>query len=195
MTALDIGANKGLTTVAIARRIGPGGRGHAFEPVPEYYRRLQANLFRNGVHNVRAYRLALGDRLGRVDYYKNGGGSGIVPKDGAEKLSVEVTTLDSFAEEQRLGRVDLINMDCEGSELRVLKGGERTLQTGALKLFCEVHRGRLDALGHSLAELVTWLEDRGFRVRPVLIADLDKDAGYEDCTHIFACRDAARGRP
>ena len=190
MTAVDVGANKGLTTVAIARQVGPGGRVYAFEPVPEYYRSLQATLSRNGIHNTKAYRCALGDRIGRTDYYKDGEGSGIVPQDGAEKLSVKVTTLDAFAKEEGLGQVDLISIDCEGSELLVLKGGERTLQARPLKLFCEIHRGRLEALGQSLDQLVEWLETRQFRVSPVLADDLDKEVGYEGCTHIFASREA-----
>ncbi len=190
MTAVDVGANNGLTTVAIASKVGPSGRVYAFEPVPEYYRSLQANLSRNGIHNAKAYRLALGDRIGRADYYKDGGGSGIVPQDGAEKLSVEVTTLDAFAEEEGLDEIDLISMDCEGSELLVLKGGERTLQAGPLKLFCEIHRGRLEALGQSLTHIVQWLEERRFSVRPLLVHDLDKEVDYEGCTHIFGSREA-----
>jgi len=186
MTALDVGANKGLTTVAMAKKITPGGRVYAFEAVPEYYRTLRANLRRNDVQNVRTYQVALGDRISRVDYYKNGGGSGIVPQDGAEKISAEVTTLDAFAETESLAHVDLISMDCEGSELLVLKGAERTLQKGPLKLFCEIHRERIEVLGQSLDQLVKWLEERRFRVKPILIDDLDKDVAYEECTHIFA---------
>ncbi len=189
MTAVDVGANTGLTTVAIARKVGPGGRVYAFEPVPEYYRSLQANLSRNGIQNVKAYRLALGDRIGRVDYYKDGGGSGIVPQGGTEKLSVEVTTLDTFVEEEGLAEIDLISMDCEGSELLVLRGAERTLQTGPAKVFCEIHRGRLEALGQSLTQIVQWLEQRQFSVRPVLVHNLDKEVDYEGCTHIFASRE------
>ncbi len=107
---------------------------------------------------------------------------------------MEVTTLDAFAEKEGLGQVDLFSMDCEGSELLVLKGGERTLEAGAVKLFCEIHRDRLTKLSQSLAEIVGWLEDRGFEVAPVLVDDLDKHVGYEDCTHIFASRGADLGR-
>ena len=189
MTALDIGANKGLTTIALARKVGRKGRVYAFEPVPQYYRMLRANLSNNDVHNVKTYRLALGDSIGQTDYYKDGGGSGIVRQNGAEKLSVQVTTLDKFMEKEAAAHVDLINMDCEGSELLALKGGKRTLASGPVKIFCEIHRGRLAELGQSLDELVRWLDDRGFDVKPVLVDDLEKDVSYEDCTHIFACRE------
>jgi len=37
MNVIDIGANIGITTVAIGKRIGRGGKLYSFEPVPEYF--------------------------------------------------------------------------------------------------------------------------------------------------------------
>jgi len=189
MTAVDVGANRGVTTVAMAGRVGPTGRVYAFEPVPEYYGVLRATLSRNGADNVTALPMALGDRGGHITYYKCGEGSGIVSQDGAEEIQVAVTGFDAFADANGVGHVDLINMDCEGSELLALRGAERTLRTGPVTLLCEVHRGRLDALGQSPRQIVTWLEERGFAVQPVLAEDLQKQADYDNCTHLFATRD------
>lgn len=189
MTVLDIGANKGLSTIVMAQEVGPGGKVYAFEPVPEYYRILQSNLSRNVVGNVNLFPCALGAENGRVDYYKNGGGSGIVPQQNAARFTVDVRTLDDFVDEQDLTHIDLISMDCEGSELLVLQGGEETLQqSGSLTIFCEVHRGFLETLGQSVEQLVSWLEDRRFKVKPVFIDDLTRETDYDECTHIFASR-------
>ncbi len=188
ITAIDVGANKGLTTVAMARKIGHDGHVYAFEPVPEYYRRLRGNLSRNNVKNVETHRLALGDRTGSVNYYKDNGGSGIVLQKEAEQISVEMRLLDAFADEEELGSVDLVSMDCEGSELKVLKGGERTLTAGPITLFFEIHRELLGALGQSLDQILEWLRRRDFRLKPVLIEDMNKDIGYGECTHIIATR-------
>jgi FkbM family methyltransferase len=189
MTALDIGANKGLSTIAMAQKIGSSGTVYAFEPVPEYYRVLQSNISQNAVNNVRAFPCALGMGNGRVDYYKNGAGSGIVPQPDAANLTVDVKTLDVFAEEQGLNGIDLISMDCEGSELLVLQGGEEVLQeSSSLKILCEVHRGFLKTLGHSVGQIVSWLEKRRFDVAPIFIDDLGRETNYEECTHIFASR-------
>jgi predicted O-methyltransferase YrrM len=66
MHAIDIGANIGITTVAIAKRIQRGGKLHSFEPVPEYYNILKDNVFSNGLENVKVYKLAVTDQVGRV---------------------------------------------------------------------------------------------------------------------------------
>jgi len=195
MIAIDVGANKGLSTVAIATKVGPQGLVYAFEPVPEYYRILQDNLSRNGIQNVHAYRLALGERKERTDYYKDGEGSGIVRQDGAEKISVNVTTLDSFAGQEGLDHIDLLSMDCEGSEVLVLKGAEKTLQSGSIKIFLEVHRSRLRTLGQSVEQVVKWLERRSFQVRPVLVDTPNKAVDYESCTHLLASRGVDNSGP
>ena len=191
MTAVDIGANKGLTTVAVAKKVGTSGAVYAFEPVPDYYGVLTENLSRNQVQNVKAFQFALGREKGTVDYYKDGGGSGIVAMEGAEKIRVDVLSLDEFLHEEGIEDIDLFSMDCEGSELLVLQGGEQALLRGQARIFCEIHRGRLESLGQSLDELVHWLEERRFLVRPLLVDDLEKEVGFETCTHIYASRDSS----
>lgn len=127
MRVIDIGANRGVTTVAVAREVGSGGHVYAFEPVPEYYDALKANLARNAADNVSAHQLALSNRTGQIRFYKHGQGSGITPTDDAELLWVEATTVGDFLSEQGTGRIDLLNLDCEGSELLVLEGAEAVL--------------------------------------------------------------------
>jgi len=188
MVALDIGANKGLTTVALARAVVPGGHVYAFEPVPEYYALLQANLSRNSVDNVKTLKCGVSNKSETVTFYKDGEGSGIVPQGSNETISVNMTTLDTFARQEGLDAIDVISMDAEGSELFILQGGEATLHSGPLKIFCEIHRQRLEVLGQTVEELVDWLEKRGFHVQPVFADDLDSEVGYEKCTHIFASR-------
>lgn len=141
MKVMEIGANKGVTTVAIARKVGPNGRVYAFEPVPEYYASLKKNLSLNGVENVKTYRLAVGNRSGQVKFYKHGGGSGIIPQGQAEKFLVKTITVDAFLDLDSEGvkKIDLINMDCEGSELLVLRGAQKTLRANHPRVFCEIH--------------------------------------------------------
>ena len=60
-TVLDVGANVGQFTVAVAKMF-PGVRIHSFEPVPECFMNLQKNVSK--LKNVSVYQLALGDTEG-----------------------------------------------------------------------------------------------------------------------------------
>ena len=61
----DIGANIGIMTVLMARRVSRG-RVHAFEPIPDNFRTLQANVEHFGLTNVSLHQLALGEEQGEL---------------------------------------------------------------------------------------------------------------------------------
>jgi len=186
MIVLELGANKGVMAIALAKSVGPQGQVHAFEPVPEYYAALIENLRLNEVDNVRAHQLAVTDKEGEITYHKRGEGSGIVNAEDAEEIIVGTTSLDNFMAEQTLERVDLINMDCEGAELFVFHGGKKTLQQHAPRIFCEIHHDYLSHLGQSVHDIVECLRLLDFQVMPVSVEALDEDVKLESCSHICA---------
>ena len=188
MVVLDLGANKGVTAVALAKRVGPEGQVHAFEPVPEYYAALMGNLVLNEVDNVRIHQLAVTDKESELSYYKHGEGSGIVRTDDAEEITVGTTSLDNFMAEQALERVELINMDCEGAELLVLQGAKKTLQHNAPHILCEIHHDYLSRQGQSVHDIVGYLRVSGFQMAPISVETLQGDVELERCTHICAVK-------
>jgi FkbM family methyltransferase len=58
---------------------------------------------------------------------QNSGMNSFVMQERGTKMQLPVTTIDSIVEELRLGRVDYIKMDIEGSEREALKGARKTL--------------------------------------------------------------------
>jgi len=186
MVVLELGANKGITAIALAKSVGPQGQVHAFEPVPEYYAALVGNLRLNKVDNVRVHQLAVTDKESEISYYKHGEGSGIVQAEDAEEIVVGTTSLDNFMAEQTLERVHLINMDCEGAELLVLRGGKKTLQQNAPRILCEIHHNYLSRLGQSVHDIVEYLRLLDFQVTPVSVEALNEDVKLKSCTHICA---------
>lgn len=72
---VEIGANAGLYTVffdALFKRSASAGKSKvvSFEPAPEAYRRLIANLAANEARHVSAYQAAVGDRSGLQAFYE-----------------------------------------------------------------------------------------------------------------------------
>lgn len=188
MTVLDIGANRGVTTVALARAVGPTGRVLAFEPIPDHFEVLQESLRRNDVDNVKAFRMAACEERREALLYLNGSGTGIAADSSHDPVEVPCHSVDDLVREHGLRHVDIISSDCEGSELFALQGARKTLKHFSPQIFCEMHHSALKAIGHSPDDLVDFLETMDYSVRPLMIEDLDADPPVDECSHIYAVR-------
>lgn len=193
MDVIDIGANIGISSVAIARKIGGRGKLYSFEPLPQYFDVLKENISSNGLENVEVYKLAVTEQVGRASFYQKGLSSGIVFEEGAKKFEVPTTNIDRFLSEEKIERIDLINMDCEGSELLVLKGAKETLQKNKVKIFCEIHHDFLKQLGQSVEDLVQYLQALEFQIHSVSLNDLEVGDNFEKCEYVYA-RNLNKGR-
>jgi FkbM family methyltransferase len=138
---LDIGANIGFFSVFLGRHC-PRGRVIAFEPSRANVAHLRRNLALNALSNVEVEPIGVYDRTGVLELHytsKHPGGSFFAESaiDAGELESIEVTSIDEWAERVGLERLDLVKLDVEGSELRVLRGAEKTLRRFKPALFVE----------------------------------------------------------
>jgi len=122
--ALDVGAHVGVVSIYLAKK-HPEITVHAFEPLPENYRRLLRNIQANGVENVVAHDVAMtGD--GRpltivADPQSNSGGaSAYVAEEAGEGVEVQSVTLAQALDEYEIDRCRLLKIDVEGAEYEVL---------------------------------------------------------------------------
>lgn len=83
--------------------------------------------------------------------------------DYSKTIALETVTLDTLLAREGLdpGGWDLLNLDVEGGELRVLRGAPRAL-AGAAWVFTEVNHAERFAGGALLPEMDTFLHARGF---------------------------------
>ncbi len=127
--AVDVGANIGCHTVAMARRVGETGFVIAVEPQRLLHQMLCANVALNGMVNVLALHQALGAAPGVIRVpvldpgrVQNFGGLGL-DRDDAAGEPVPVRRLDDLG----LRRCRLIKIDVEGMESQVLDGARQTV--------------------------------------------------------------------
>lgn len=137
MKMVDVGANIGLYSILGNSRVGDAGQVWAFEPSRESYNRLVRNLQLNNCSCVQPIQLALGDAPDRLSTIACDAGYGdayryLLPEteqgagaSGGEM--VRATTLDACAAEYGIKEIDLIKIDVEGGEYRVLLGARETL--------------------------------------------------------------------
>ncbi len=130
---VDAGAYHGWYALVASGVVGKGGLVIAFEPNPDAYRVLAHNIAVNGRWNIKAFNLALADTDGRVWLYKgpgDGAASALARTRGGEgREQVEVRRLDSILEELDLRQVDVMKIDVQGAEARLLRGAMETLRS------------------------------------------------------------------
>ena len=116
-----------------------------FEPNPDSFKVLQQKVA--GDRKFRLVPKACSDQPGHAQLYCQGElytGS-LLPYDGERpgprnEYQVDITTLDDFLFAENLAsRIGLIKIDTQGNDLRVLKGGVRTLRAGRPWLVVEMN--------------------------------------------------------
>jgi FkbM family methyltransferase len=162
---LDIGANVGALTIAIARRVGPTGHVYAFEPGTVTYPRLVRNLEMNPSIGRRVVPLRLGvsDQPGTLYWNEEAHNRGNATLYESSGTPVPVVTIDGHFAGQPLQRLDFVKIDVEGMEYEVLSGARRTLLAHRPVIY-------LETLPH-------FASIRGFPVRE-RIEELLRELGY-----------------
>lgn len=147
-TIFEVGANIGFFSLLLgveARGNSTSSSVHVFEPFEAVYSALQTNIALNPGLGIEPHQVAVCDKLGTVTLH--------IPEDPTAKtnaslveglfkqcggVTVPSTTLDHFAETQRIKKVDLIKLDCEGAEPFVLAGAKSLIQRDHPDLLIEV---------------------------------------------------------
>lgn len=168
MTFCDVGANVGWYSLQAARRVGPAGRILAFEPGPYAFTRLAKTISANQLKQVTLVQAGLSDHSGHLDLFEprefGNYTPTLVPNSGGNPVRVKVLRLDDWLEENRVGAIDLMKIDVEGHEHRVLSGAERALAAGRVRaVLCEFNGTWLTRSGSSPQDLDAFLQKLGFK--------------------------------
>ena len=128
---LDIGSFTGIYTL-IASKSNKNVHTISFEPNPLIFRALEKNLRLNRIKNAKLEKLALDNESGRDFLHLNhevymSAASIIETNLNYEKYEVEKSTLDSYFEKNENLAVDLMKIDVEGLETRILEGSRKVL--------------------------------------------------------------------
>ncbi len=168
---IEVGANMGYHTIAMGHAIGPGGDLHAIEANPAALALLRDTLTVNGLNDVATvHGVAALDSPGDVEFAVDpqhiGSGHWALPtsveRTYTTSFSVPAVTLDGLLLD-RVGRVDLLRMDAEGSEPQVLRGAAQLIANSPnLRIVTEWSPGMM-VVRTDLAALVAWLDGMGFR--------------------------------
>lgn len=186
---VDVGANIGYLTAIGASLVGPEGEVHSFEPVPEYFSRLEALCGANSRYAIRANAMALGERDGSAEIAQAANGNigwntmvpGMLRGEVRARHAVPVQRLDRYLAQRGIARVALIKIDAEGFELPILRGASSFLDMARPlpPILCEVAPGAYPLLGSSVADVFDYMTHYGYAAldvergaRPVRVESL-----------------------
>lgn len=171
---VDVGANCGYYTLLAARLVGPSGAVHAFEPAADVAERLEHDITTNNFAGVAVvHRLALADYDGDgllVDPTDGASPTGMRRLDGGASASnhaarVPVRSLDDYL---RLDRLDVVKVDAEGADARVIVGMMQTIRRTLPRLVVvEADDAQLMAFGDSVMTMMRQMSDLGYDGTPI----------------------------
>ena len=144
LVIFDVGAYVG-EVAAKYKKMFPQSTIYCFEPFPDSFNKLN-RLCRDT--SIKAHQIAFSDKEGKTTFHINVDLScnSLLPptesdfkcysaksiKDG--EIQVETDTLDNFCAGAKISCIDILKLDVEGAEVKVLEGASRMLSEQAIKL-------------------------------------------------------------
>ena len=169
---VDVGAHWGLYSLTAGAR---GAKATALEPSAYNASLIRRNVRLSGLETIDVRQVAVGDTIGETVFHEYPGRSfgrsmmgGAVAQEFTRPTRVASETLDSFGAD-----ATLVKIDVEGSEAAVLSGANRLLAGARPTILLEVHQARLEALGHSVAEVRAILDAASYDVQELSRRVLD----------------------
>lgn len=199
-TILDVGANVGQFALAAAFHF-PDTTVYSFEPLPEAYSELVANI--RGNDKIKAFHCALGEQSGQMPFYRNHYSrlSSSRPIDDANdnpryrerktsRTHVKVTRLDELGEALNVKPPVLLKLDVQGMEKEVLLGCGAFLGQVDFVL-CEVSLVGLYAEQPLFDEMHSFIHDLGYDLVAPLYLNKGKEGRFIEMDVLYTRRQSA----
>ena len=194
MNVVDIGANYGIYTLTSAQLIGKDGRIWAFEPSSTTARLLAKSINANKIENAQLIQAGLSDKHGHSSLVLNPNTEMCFlsddPDETGQKERVELYSLDECREKYGWHSIDLIKMDAEGHESKIIKGGDNLLASSSPLVMYEIRAG--NKVNLNLLREFEQLDYKSYVLIPGLniLAPFDSEDAIDDyLLNLFCCKE------
>jgi len=170
-TVVDVGANIGYFSLLAAKLVGNAGKVIAVEAHPRNFEVLSAAVQRNGLKQVVPVNIGLSDENGSAQIimadqndFANRTAS-MVPQAGLSGPTVPVRRLDNCISGWNIDVIDLLKIDVDGFETKIVRGAAELLSSGHVRnVIIELDDHWLSASGSSAEELTALFQAAGFSI-------------------------------
>jgi FkbM family methyltransferase len=122
----DIGAHVGFYTLLASKLVGDRGKVYAFEPLPRNIFYLKKHISLNKLKNVEIIEAAVSDKEGEENFLE--GDSYTSKLDSRGSFTVKTISLDNLIKNKKILPPNVIKIDVEGAELKVLLGAKDIIE-------------------------------------------------------------------
>jgi FkbM family methyltransferase len=160
---IDVGANVGFFGL-YASSINPGVKIHAFEPFPKNAEQLNKNLQLNPAGQVVLHQAAVSDQTREMElYFMPGDDSGCTLNEiKGQSCPVKAIGVNDLFATCGVTECDLLKMDCEGSELSILRAASPKMLAAIRAIIMEYH------VPDEVETILGILSDAGFKCEVII---------------------------
>jgi len=164
----DVGANIGQS-VDEFKKVFPNSFINSFEPAPDTFAKLREHCIE--MDGVKLWKFAMGSSESVLPFQENTRSvmsSFYSPGENwwgkiKEITNVEVSTLDTFADQQKIGFIDILKCDTQGYDLEVFKGAEQLINENRIGIIlCEIIYSNIYKGTPPFTEVLSYLSDHNF---------------------------------
>lgn len=172
-TIVDIGGHIGSFSLFAATQ-AHNGHIYVFEPDPNNFSCLEANVRRNQFANIMAHQIAIAASTGTRTLYTSGlntaessfyqHGTKAIP------IAVPCISLHDMFEQYAIARCDFLKLDCEGAEYEILFTAPAADLQKIAKITMECHNPDYFNVTHpanTIPAMIRFLQQQGFSVTEV----------------------------
>jgi FkbM family methyltransferase len=187
----DVGANRGLYSLATLDVLGGNAHVYSFEPSGGTFKELENNV--GHVQNIKAFNFGFSDRAEQLVLYSTKESNGLASVYGNNPLTefehqetISLHKLDIYCEEQNIQRIDFLKIDVEGHEYKVLLGARELLRSGKIKVI-QFEIGECNIVSRTFFwDFYELLVDK-YRIYRILPNGLREIQVYKTVNEVFAC--------
>lgn len=167
-TIFDVGANEGQT-LEWMRHHQPAAKFYCFEPVHSAFQKLKKNAAQD--HNCITENIAFGEAAGEktirlFETYSvlNSLKDELMSTEkNAKEEVIKIDTIDAYCKAKSIKQIDLLKIDTEGYELKVLEGADNMIANHQITfIYCEVGFQRSNQRNTWFPDLLTYLDSKGY---------------------------------
>jgi len=192
ITLFDVGANIGGYSTLLTEIFPENSTIYSFEPSKTTFATLQSNT--KDLKNIHLVNRGLSNEKKAVNLYsdRDNSGEASIYKRRLDHFNVEQTlkeviqlgTIDDYCEENNIKTIDLLKMDVEGNELKVLDGALNMLASKRIR-FIQFEFGGCNIDSRTFFQDFYYLLNKDFQLYRIVQDGLFPINHYKECYELF----------